>query len=140
MNKLLVVGAALLALAGCEKPVDAPVKPTAKAPVASVPQQSGQYLRFNQLADGETRLEAHRIVGKVVKVISGYPGFSVDPGKFPDVSPLVVRIKDCGVITFRKSTSGADGMSAERTDVNGFNDQCPIQNLDGTWTPLTAGI
>ncbi|MBB4868199.1 hypothetical protein HNP46_007119 [Pseudomonas nitritireducens] len=140
MSKLIVLGVSLIALAGCDQQANMLSKTTTKPPVASVPQQNGQYLRFNQLADGETRLEAHRIAGKVVKVISGYPGFVVEPGSFPDVSPLTVRIKDCGVITFRKPTNGANGMLAERTDVNGFNDQCPIQNLDGIWTPLAAGI
>lgn len=138
MNKLLVAGVALLALAGCDKPADAPAQTAAKPKIASIPAQNGQYLRFNQLDSGETRLEAHRVVGKVLKVISGYPGFAVEPGKFPEVSPLVVRIKDCGVITFSKSADGS-GMNAQRTDANGFNDQCPIQNLDGLWVPLTAG-
>ncbi|QRY79686.1 hypothetical protein JVX91_00810 [Pseudomonas sp. PDNC002] len=139
MNKLFVAGIALLVLAGCDKPADAPVQTPAQPKVASVPTQNGQYLRFNQLENGETRLELHRVVGKVSKVISGYPGFTVEPGKFPDVNPLSVRIQNCGLITFRKSTDGAVGMTAERTDASDFNDQCPIQNLDGLWVPLTAG-
>ena len=71
-----------------------------------IPQQDGQYLRFIQMPDGETRLEAARNIGKVTKVISGYPGFSVATNVFPDVSPLVVRIKDCGLISFTKLPSG----------------------------------
>lgn len=140
MNKLFVVGATLLALVGCDKPAESTQPAEAKPAAAAIPQQDGQYLRFNQMADGETRLEAHRVVGKVLKVISGSPGFPVEPGRFPDVSPLVVRIKDCGVITFSKVGDGRAGMKAERTDVSGFNDQCPIQNLDGIWTPLKAGV
>ncbi|NBF00809.1 hypothetical protein GV819_00745 [Pseudomonas sp. Fl5BN2] len=133
MNKMFVVGAALLALVGCDKPA----APTPQAAI-NVPQQDGQYLRFNQLADGETRLEAHRVIGKVYKVISGYPGFSVETGKFSDVSPLVVRIKDCGVITFSKIDDNPKAMKAERTDTEGFNANCPIQKVDGLWTKLSA--
>jgi hypothetical protein len=139
MNKLLVVGAAFLVLAGCDKPAEAPSTAAEKPTAANVPQHSGQYLRFDQLSDGEPRLEAHRVVGQEVMVISGYSGFAVDSGKCLEVSPLVVAIKNCGVITFRRAASGAAGMSAERTDVSGVNDQCPIQSLNDTWMRLTAG-
>ncbi|WP_460418440.1 hypothetical protein [Pseudomonas sp. microsymbiont 2] len=136
MNKMFFVGAALLALAGCDKPAAPAAQATAQA--ANVPQEDGQYLRFIQLPDGETRLEAHRVIGKVYKTISGYPGFAVKAGTFADVNPLVVRIKDCGVISFSNVEGNAKVMKAERTETTGFNAQCPIQKVDGLWTKLAV--
>lgn len=132
MNKLFIIGTALLALAGCDKSTEPTVQTMSKS------QEAGQYLRFIQLPDGETRLEAHRVIGELHKVMSGYPGFSVESGKFPDVSPLVVRIKDCGLITFTKSAGNPKAMTAVRTEINDFNDQCPIQKIDGLWIQLSV--
>ncbi|WP_235375708.1 hypothetical protein [Pseudomonas aeruginosa] len=139
MNQLFVIGAVLLALAGCDKPTTpAAAQAASKPQPAAVPKQNGQYLRFIQLPDGETRLEAHRVIGTVNKVMSGYPGFAVEPGKFPEINPLTVRIKDCGLITFTKAANNPEAMTAARTDTNDFNDQCPIQKLDGLWIQLSV--
>ncbi len=138
MNKMFFVGAALLTLAGCEKSTTSTSQAAAKPLPVEIPQQDGQYLRFTHLPDGETRLEAARIIGKVSKVISGYPGFNVETNAFPDVSPLIVRIKDCGVITFTKTQDNAKAMTAARTETEGFNAQCPIQKIDGLWTKLSV--
>ncbi|QHF47828.1 hypothetical protein PspS35_29985 [Pseudomonas sp. S35] len=138
MNKMFVVGAVLLTLVGCDKATTPAPQATAKPMAVNVPQQDGQYLRFNQLPDGETRLEAHRVIGKVSKVISGYPGFNAKMNTFPEVSPLIVRIKDCGVITFSKVDDNPKVLTAVRTDTNGFNAQCPIQKVDGLWTKLSV--
>lgn len=138
MNRLFVVGAVLLALAGCDNQATSTPAAGTKPQPATVPEENGQYLRFTQLPDGETRLEAHRISGGEQKVISGYPGFSAEPGQFPEVSPLVVRIKDCGLLTFTKVNDTPGSMSAARTDTSDFNDQCPIQKLDGLWIKLAV--
>ncbi|WLH90422.1 hypothetical protein PSH87_28535 [Pseudomonas sp. FP453] len=138
MNKMFFVGAVLLTLVGCDKPT-APAPQAAAKPVpVEIPQQDGQYLRFIQMPDGETRLEAARNIGKVTKVISGYPGFSVATNVFPDVSPLVVRIKDCGLISFTNVQGNANAMTAVRTETQDFNAQCPIQKVDGLWIKLSA--
>lgn len=138
MNKMFLAGAVLLILVGCDKPTT-PISQVAATPIpVDIPQQDGQYLRFNQLPGGETRLEAARVIGKVSKVISGYPGFNVETNAFPDVSPLVVRIKDCGVITFKEIHDNPKAMTAARTETEGFNSQCPIQRVDGLWTKLSV--
>ncbi|WP_454866427.1 hypothetical protein [Pseudomonas umsongensis] len=138
MNRLFVVGAVLLALAGCDNQTTSTATAGVKSQPTTVPQENGQYLRFTQMPDGETRLEAHRISGGEHKMISGYPGFSAEPGKFPEVSPMVVRVKDCGLLTFTKANDTPGSMSAARTDTSGFNDQCPIQKLDGLWFKLAV--
>lgn len=140
MNKKLVICAALLGLAGCDKAAEPKVQAVVRAMPAEVPKQNGQYLRFYQMANGETRLEAHRVAGQLKTVISGNPGFVVEPGKFPAVNPVLVRIKDCGLITFTQDKGNPQAMTAKRTDKQGFNAQCPIQNLDGLWVKLSVSV
>ncbi|OOV89107.1 hypothetical protein [Pseudomonas sp. MF4836] len=138
MNKLFVIGAVLLTLGGCEKAAAPAPQAVTKQKPAEVPRDSGQYLRFIRLPSGETRLQLVRVVGQVQMVTSGYPGFSVEPGQFPEVNPLTVGIKDCGLITFTKSVDNPKAMTAVRTEINDYNDQCPIQKIDGLWIQLSV--
>lgn len=135
-NKLFLAGV-LLTLIGCDQVDQASKGNGNQAPVAAViPGAEGQYLRFVNLVDGETRLEVHQVKASTDKVISGYPGFVVEPGMFPDMATLSVRIKDCGVITFERKESSKGTFTARRTGNDGATVNCPIQELSGPWTPL----